>query len=238
MMLLLGLDFETTGLSREQDLVIEVGLAMWDVDMRKIVRVSGFLVKYDTTLDERWDPQAEAVHGISQEEIAKFGVPETIAFKTLLAWYKTSDFIVAHNGLLFDKIFLENWAARLKMELPKRIWVDTRVDLPTPFNGKLRYHAADLGFLNPFPHRAVFDVATMLRVMDHYDIASILHKAKEPTVTVQAVVSFADKDLARARGYYWDPDLKQWRRLLKDSDVGREQREAGFQVRVVEVQKQ
>lgn len=240
MNLLLGIDFETTGVDVEKDRVIEVGMAIWSIADRKMVRLNGFLVKPDIDFtEELWAP-AEAFHGISQAEVEQFGVPNVTALKTVLAWYKTADFAVAHNGLLFDRPILENWARREGLELPKRLWVDTRVDLPVPFKGKLLHIAAEHGFLNPFPHRALFDVATMLQVMDRYDFGDILKKAAEPTVLVRARVSFAEKDKAKERGYYWqsEPSEKGWFRVLKDSDVGREQREAGFPVEVVSVTRQ
>ena len=44
----------------------------------------------------------------------------------------------------------------------------------------LPYLAADHGFLNPFPHRALFDVMTMIQIAGMYDINEILKYADSP----------------------------------------------------------
>ncbi|MEG7787053.1 hypothetical protein U2388_15000, partial [Listeria monocytogenes] len=56
-------------------------------------------------------------------------------------------------------------------------WLDTRYDLPheeEPESRKLKHLACDLGFTNPFPHRAVTDVLTMCRVTASHDFGAIV----------------------------------------------------------------
>ena len=44
-MLLLGLDFETTGLDPAVHSICEVGAQLWDVDERRAIQSMGYLVK-------------------------------------------------------------------------------------------------------------------------------------------------------------------------------------------------
>jgi len=39
--------------------------------------------------------------------------------------------------------------------------------------------------LYPFPHRAIFDVMTMLKVLDHYDIDKVMEMAKVLTLLLK-----------------------------------------------------
>ena len=120
-------------------------------------------------------------------------------------------FIVAHNGISFDKpIFYANatrWDMTAPLELP---WADTMIDIPydpSIQTKKLSYLAAEHGFLNPFPHRAVFDVMTMLKMIQDYDMEWLLKLSKEPLVTLIAATTHPKYDggksneEAKARGY-------------------------------------
>jgi DNA polymerase-3 subunit epsilon len=237
---LLSLDFETTGLDFDKDRVIEYGLVAWDVELRQPVRLMGNLVKPERNFTQEEWAAAEAVHHIGMGTVNRYGMPEHIALAILLTWYETADYIVAHNGVFFDKPMLERWATRYpELKMPKRPWIDTRVDLPVPLSGKLVYLAADHGFINPFPHRALFDAMTCLRIIDNYDVPTVIERSRLPNVLVQGLVSYEDREKAKARGYGWQDyrGKKCWVRTLKDPEVGREQAEAPFKVVVLEVQK-
>ena len=89
----------------------------------------------------------------------------------------------------------------------KRPWIDTCTDVPYPpsvGSRTLRYLAADHLFINPFPHRAIFDVMTMLTVLSHYNVEEIAVLAKSPVIHVQAKVGYDEREKAKARGYMWE----------------------------------
>lgn len=236
-MLILSLDTETTGLDFEKDRIVELGLAMWSVEDRQPVRLLGHMVKPEIDINPLHWAEAEKIHGISQESVNRYGMPENLAFKQLCTWWGTADYLVGHNALMFDLPMINAWAARHGCTMVKKPWIDTRVDLPRPLSGRLIHLAAEHNFLNPFSHRALFDALTCMKILDCYDIPTVIERSRMPNVIVEAQVSFADKDLAKNRGYQWNDykGKKRWIRTFKDGEVGLEQREAGFKVVVLEV---
>ena len=94
--------------------------------------------------------------------------------------------------------------------------------------------AAEHDFLNPFAHRAVFDVLTMFKVLSHYDIDEVVRYSKVPWVTVQAMVGFNNNKLAKERSYRWNPDRKIWWRLVKQDKLEQERKEAPFETKLIE----
>ena len=98
---------------------------------------------------------------------------------------------------------------------------------------KLKYLACEHGLIPFGSHRACFDVITMLTIMGQYSLPEIIARAAEDTITLQALVSFQEKDRARDRGYHWKPDTKQWLILLKESDALVERETCGFKTEII-----
>jgi DNA polymerase III epsilon subunit-like protein len=219
-MRLLGLDFETTGLDLANDRITEVGLALWDVDTKRpLVTYGQFLI--DDGIRARLNPDTvammERVSGISPSLLEEFGMCPIKLFSWLdtFCFEHGVDYICAHNGNGYDKPLL---AAELKRHgVPTRMvdkihWLDSRVDIPHPSppdSNKLKHLALDAGFINPFAHRAVFDVLTMLRVLSHYDLNEVVRYSRIPSVVIRAVVPHPKqdggkgKDRAKAAGFRW-----------------------------------
>ena len=242
-MLILGIDFETTGLDPNTHSITEVGQVLWDSDLHAPVKVVGHLVNPGE--QAIWDPITTAINGITKEHCEKYGQPDERALKQLLLWYQQADMACAHNGTRFDRLFFNTWCARYGYDPGlDKIWIDTNTDielgeLEHKMSRKLVYMAADHQFLNPFPHRAVFDVMTMFKVLDDYDLDRVIFLAKQPNVNLQALVSYDDRELAKARGYRWVEDprnpggKKIWMQTLKECFLEKEQAEAGFPTSIV-----
>jgi DNA polymerase-3 subunit epsilon len=230
---LLGFDTETTGLDTKIDEVTEVGLVLWDTDEHQPVRMTGCLVKTTFAISS----EITRITGITQSMIDKYGMSSAAVLRGILNLAKNADFFCAHNAE-FDRGMLETWCVREGQPMPAIPWIDTRTDLPPAAyelgkSASLRYLACDHGFLYS-AHRALADVQAMLKILDMYDIETIVKRARTPNVQVRAVVSFDDRLLAKERGYYWRPELKLWVKPLKLDAVDAEKAAAPFPVVLME----
>ena len=248
-MRLLGLDFETTGFDTAKERITEIGVALWDVETKRPLMTFGTFCHDETypefpqeTLD-----MMDRVSGITLPMLKEFGTP----IKGNLEWLEKFttqhkiNFIVAHNGESYDKPLLMAELTRHAVQAPtlRSIpWIDTRTDIPfasEPDSRKLKHLAGDHGFLNPFAHRAVFDVLTMLRILSNYDIQAVLEYQKIPFITMRALVSFADKDLAKAQRYSWEKIgektyPKMWVKRVKENLLEQEKLACKFQIARIE----
>ena len=239
-MLILGIDFETTGRDFNTLGVTEVGMVVWDTEGRCPVKLFGSIVDPPGAV---WEPGVEKVHGLTPEVCSKYGMPDEKAVRQVLSWYGSADAACAHNGNAFDRPVLAAWAARYGHDWqPDKVWIDTMTDIEVVGGHgsmKLTYLAADHGFLNPFPHRATFDVMTMLKILDGYDMDAVMRLARSPSVPVKALVTFDQKDLAKARGFhpvYDNGKFRHWAKDVKQVNFDAELaacREAGFEVSVL-----
>ena len=241
-MRLLGIDFESTGLDTATDRITEVGLALWDCEsQRPLVTIGMFL--YDEKTYPKLPEEVVRITGITDEMLVEFGTDPTTNLKWLDSFCKEHrvDYLVGHNIAGFDRPLLFAELDRLGVAAPSLRtlpWLDTLSDIPFPTQPdsmKLKYLAGDHGFLMPFAHRAVFDVLTCLQVLSKYDIQQVIAHSQIPTVVVRAVVSFAEKDLAKAKRFSWEKlgdktYAKCWVKNIKANVVEQFIKECGFPV--------
>lgn len=235
-MLFLGVDFETTGLDLKNDRITEVGAVLWDTDRKSPVEIfSSFM--YDKSYPEL-TPEITELTGITKDDLLERGFQPTIVFSTLLSLMDKADFVLAHNGTNFDRPMFEAEMTRGTL-IPKDdvAWIDTSVDIPYPkkiSTRKLSYLAVEHGFINPFPHRALFDVMTMLKVASFYDTQEIVRLSLSPSMTIRAVVSYDDRKLASERGYRWNAEMKFWLKTIKQCQLDNEIKDVPFKTLVIE----
>jgi DNA polymerase-3 subunit epsilon len=148
---------------------------------------------------------------------------------------------VAHNGRNFDIPFiLDNMKRRedpVTFSLPI---IDSKEDVKYPEMFKQRdliSLAALHGFLNPFPHNALSDVFTMMKVVQGYSFEETFAYAQEPDVCLIADVTFATKEKAKAARFMWQSAGKfnipgQWIKSVKQSKVDEEMSKHPFRVLV------
>lgn len=249
-MRLIGLDLETTGLNTGEDRITELGIVLWDSDEKAPILMRQYFLIDDGIREKLKNPDTVAmikrVCGLTPSILEEFGLVPGMALAELeyLCKDHKPDFVVAHNGENFDRPFTYAELTRHSVTSDnfRRVpWLDTRADIPfasEPESRKLKHLALDCGFINPFAHRAVFDVLTMLRVLSHYPLEDVIAYSKVPFITVRAVVSYDDREKAKARRYSWEKlgervYQKQWIKKLKLDKLEQEQKEAaaaGFQV--------
>lgn len=235
-MLILGLDFETTGIDPLKDRIIELGACLFETENSLPVALHGYLVKPQG--DFVISPEASAVNGINPAEVLFSGVPQVAAIAQLVNLIERSDFVVGHNIKGFDWPFLKAEFDRCYpgQKLPERPLIDTMTDIAYPPHirtRKLVHLAAEHGFLNPFPHRALFDVMACLHLFSKYPLSETVELAAAKTIKVKALVGFDTKDAAKARYYHWNPIAKIWFKEIKEFQLEQERREAGFPVEVL-----
>jgi len=209
-MIIAGIDIETTGLDPNNSEIIEIGYALWDIELDNFISCNSFLVKPKKLLPDK----ILDLTGICQLMIdwhADHTRESAIeAFKKDI---KDVNYLMAHNAS-FEKSFLP--------ELSGYKWIDSKTDIPYKKalgKGTLTHIAANHGFLNPFPHRALFDVMTMFKIASLYDWDEIIERSESKTFLIKAVVDFKDKDLAKEAGFYWDAERKSWLREIKECDL-------------------
>jgi DNA polymerase-3 subunit epsilon len=243
-MRVLGIDFEATGLDTSASRIMEVGAVVWDVENKSPLSLHSYLVKEDYLFPI--PAEIKKLTGIYDGMLQEFGRPlEKVLTRVHEVIEKHGvSFIVAHNGENYDKPLLTSELSRLHTPLPLYLgipWIDTRQDLPwetEPDSRRLNHLALDAGFINPFPHRAIFDVLTMLKVMSRYPMADIINFQKIPYITVRAMVSYDERDKAKAQRFSWEKIgsenyPKCWVKKVKENQLLKEQelaKEKGFQV--------
>ncbi len=233
-MRLLALDLETTGFDPSIDRIIEIGYVLAD-NGRVLVAEGKFLFSEDYPPS---NSAAQEAHGISPETLKEFGQDpkDVIAsfYRSVGLW--GVDYLVGHNIRDFDWPFLAAESKRLGVEAPQVKLIDTRHDLPhneTPDSHKLKYLAADAGFLNPFPHRAMFDALTCIKLLERFDLGSVIAYSLVPTITIEARVKYDDREKAKLRKFFWDAPSKRWLKKIKETDLELERSLASFQIEVI-----
>lgn len=202
----LALDTETTGLARETDKIIELGLVLFEYDREdgSLIRV---VERYNGLEDPGFPipPESTKVNHITDEMVAGLCIDSDKVAQLC----DQAEFIVAHNAG-FDRFFCEKrfpfmatkpWACSF-----------TQVDWATEgiSSGKLEFIAYRLGFFFE-GHRAELDCLAMLEALSRPLPASgvpafrlLLPKIHSEQIRVWALNSpFSSKELLSRRGYRW-----------------------------------
>jgi len=238
-MILMGLDLETTGLEAETSEITEIGWAIFDTDhWEKPLAMESHLCQIKGQVPE----EIEELTGINDALLKRCGdrLEFVIGMLHTHLYRFEVDYMVAQNHQ-FDKGFLEYHSKALGQPLITQPWIDTKTDIEFPKrirNTNLVALAAEHQFLNPFPHAALFDVFTMMKILSKYDINEVLAYRAEKTYVVQALVDYGNRQLASKRGYKWQ-DLngkifeKQWVKGVKARYLEAEKTEAPFSVKTL-----
>lgn len=226
-MILCALDFESTGLDVVNDRVTEVGAILYSTNQKRTLEISGYLVKSDKPIST----EASKLTGITQAAIDKFGYQSADALDALLDLMAQADAIIGQNVIQFDKCMLESWAQRENKAIPNKLWIDSRIDLE--IEGKhLQYMCADEGWLNLFPHSAVSDCQSVLKLISTRDINKIVERAQSPTIVILAHQKREDNELAKKRKFRWNPEYSAWWRAIKQMDLDEIVKEAPFNISI------
>ncbi len=232
--LVLGLDLEginenlvENGVNLDLDRVTEIGAVLWDVDRCQPIKILSELIDEPDHLP--LDEDTTELTGIDDAMLADWGAKGkdiVSILEKLVLMISKADAIVAHNGGNYDRPMIEAMAERHGVKFPQKIWIDTGRDIEFPKMMKMRSMAAlehSHGFVNPFPHRAVTDVLSMMKIFSQYSYERIYALATSPVVSIvadlkapnwkdQAAVAEFNRvknKVAKAR-FRWNPSDKTW----------------------------
>ena len=230
-MKILGIDTETTGLDCTKDRITEIGACLLDWNTGTPLQMLSMLVIPEIPIPE----EVVKLNGITEEMIEQYGVLEEDAMRELGCLMEDADFFMAHNAQ-FDRGFVEAARNRRGLINSGKAWLCTREDIkygPEITTRHLNYLAAEAGFVNPFKHRAIFDVLTMFKIAEQFELDDIIKRNLEPTIYVQALVSFDEKELAKAKMFQWCGPKKIWWKSMKLSDLDAEKPDYAFHINIL-----
>lgn len=239
----LGLDLETTGIDFNTCEILEVGVVLQDTPLltsKPLIQLSDLCL-----ISGKISEEIYKLTKIDDNMVSEFGKPvaQIIANVEEICRRYQPDYIVAHNGEIFDKPWIFHHAKENGVDITRLQsipWIDTAADIPEDKFGtrKLTYMAAECGFLNPGAHSALDDVKTMMRVLGHCDIDYIVKRAAEPWVVVRAFTDYPQRELAKAAKFSWQECGgktydKQWVKRMKKSDFDAFQKTAPFKCAII-----
>jgi DNA polymerase-3 subunit epsilon len=237
-MLILGIDLEgmnenlvENGVNLSKDRITEIGAILWDTEFNQPVRIYSELI--DETDRIPISEEIEELTGINDKMLETYGLKGEeikMALDRLSIIMKKADYVMAHNGPNYDIPMLRAIYERFKTPMPDMTWIDSKTDIEFPrriISNSLAALEHAHGFINPFPHRAVTDVLSMLKVSAHYDFERIAELASSKKVRIIADLSApnwkSQKDVdrfnkikskvSRAR-FSWNPGNKTWSKVV------------------------
>ena len=230
-MLVLGFDFETTGVDTTKDDIIEYAFVLYELSRKVPLILANGMVQTGLELTS----EITELTGITAKDLEMYGQKKDVVAEVFKYFVENHDikYLVSHNGSQFDLPLLERY---LESKSPVPM-IDTMTDLPFPTRmqtRKLSYIAAEAGFLNPFSHRALFDVMTMLKILETFNIDEVIKLANSKTLTVQAMTGFSEKEKAKEAKFHWDGDKKMWLKQIKECSLDAVSKEWGFKYRILE----
>jgi len=213
---LLVIDTETTGVDPKTCEVTEIAAAVYNGELRTPIWAASTFVP--TTIPGGLEPHSGISQAMCDSVVGAFAPLRT---KTLIGIALAAggcDAIVAHNAS-FDQPFVEKlFADEPRETLSKTPWVCSINDLvhAEQVKGKRLGHiAVDLGLPVTGWHRAANDVSLLCEILGRVpDLKLQIEIALKPRAEFKAMVSFEKKDLAKDRGFRWNPDKKIWTKRM------------------------
>ena len=206
---LLLLDCETTGLEPPAELC-EIGAVLFSVPQRAVLQQLSFLLPVQTN-------PAQAVNGI-EPALTLLPQPTAEASSLLLAMLAAADALLAHNAA-FDRRWIDGWlqAAGLPSTAEQgKPWICSCEGISWP-GLKPNPSLASLALAHGIPvwaaHRALTDCIYLAQILERDPLLDAhLSEGLQPRCLVAAELPYARREEAKAAGFRWQSDAKQWQR--------------------------
>jgi len=220
-----AIDVETTGLSHETDVVIEVGLRqfIYHVHTGEIVRVED---AYSGLQDPGFplSDKIKRITGITDEKLKG----KSIDWEKVDAMVARADIVLAHSAS-FDRPFIDRNAPSSAAKVWGCSYQQIDWILKGYSNSKLEFLSIYHGFYTD-AHRALNDSDALIHLLSFKDqssgtpyLSELLTNARRSVVRVIAAKSpFETKDLLKDRDYSWDPKKKAWHRTVYKDELDQE----------------
>lgn len=205
------LDTEASGLL-PTDHVVEIGVVLWSVEHATTIASYSSLV----------DAPSNAAHHVNRippTALAE-GASAASVWERLSAWLDRADALVAH-GADFDRKFAPAGWDKGKP------WICSMTDIEWPQHSSSRSLVSILlqhGLGVSHAHRALTDCEMIARLLERchemgHDVRDMLCRGARDKGLFQAVVSYDDREKAKACGFTWDKAASRWTRRVALEDV-------------------
>lgn len=215
-------DTETQGVDPKIDRAIEVAAVKYSIEHACVIESFACLIEADSNA-------AESINHIPTG-VLKYGYSANGTWARLEEIAVGSDAILAHNAA-FDRRFIPETVLN---SIP---WICTLNGITWPKTGDARNLVAialahGLGVVDP--HRALADCMLLARLLTRCaelgtDVSAMLQRGLRPTAHYQAIVSYEQREAAKAKGFQWDASTRRWCRTMAIEDAVPEV--LGFEVR-------
>ena len=206
------LDCETSGLA-PTDRVVEVGAVLWSVVNRTVVAA------YSSLVDGPGNG-AHAINGIPPASLTE-GADEASVWERLSRWLGRADALVAHNAEFDRGHTPPGWDTG-------KPWICTMSDIEWPMHSSSKSLTAMMlahGLGVSHAHRALTDCMGIARLLERcsdmgHDVEDMLRQGTRPKALYRALVSYNEKDKARACGFSWNATSKIWTKKIAIENAG------------------
>ena len=214
---LLLLDVETTGLDPRQHDTCEIGAVLFSVRHRAAITQLSFLLPVAAN-------PAQDLNGIDPA-LTLEPQPEAETRSLFLAMLAAADALVAHNAA-FDRGWIDAWLIAAGIDTTAaqgKPWICTCEGISWP-GLKPNPSLAALALAHGIPvwaaHRALTDCIYLAQILERApDLEQRLAEGLLPRHLVAADLPFARKDEAKAAGFRWVPEVKQWQRRCTAAEI-------------------
>jgi DNA polymerase III epsilon subunit-like protein len=224
-MIIAAFDLETTGVDKQKDRIIEIGLALYSTGQHRVLESTGFLVDPDGVAVS---DEITGITGIYSNAVEAFGYDKTSPIDSFCEYYNKAEAVIGHNILRFDMPIIYAAMARHGYDsLSEKLVIDTMTDIPGVKGEQLITMCAKAGFLYK-AHGAVADATAVLSLAEYHSTnfperswVKIVERAKSPLVVLFSKQdnTTANNKVARKAGFRWNGDFKVWWQAIKEMDV-------------------
>ena len=229
-MIITIVDVETDGV-HDGCIALEYAIANYDIESRSIINSASTIVRTTSpSLDTIESTQK--LTGINPELIKACNNQAKLIYSNICDFFESSfvhsDIVMAYNAE-FDKQFFTRPAKWLCAYRDIDWIMDNEFAKPST----LVNLAVSYGIPVNAAHRAMADVMLLARVLSaSNNLDELIIDALEPKYRVVASVSYNRKEEAKALGFKWDGQLKQWWRYANERQI-EDYRTKGVEVELI-----